>query len=476
MDQDARKGRTVSERLWTVTALISEINSLLEEGFSGIRVEGELTNVSRSARGHVYFSLKDGAASLDCVMWATRAGRLKFEIEDGLAIIATGSLTIYPQRGRFQMVVDTIEPQGIGALQLAFEQLKRRLTDEGLFDVERKRQLPALPSRVGIVTSLSGAALHDMLNVLLRFPHLEVVVAPAAVQGDGAANEIARAVDRLAGSGLVDVVIVGRGGGSLEDLWAFNEEEVARAIAASAVPVISGVGHEVDFTIADFVADVRATTPTQAAEIVVARLEEQSRRLAEAEIALARDLRRRLELSRARLVGLAGSAGLARVPQKVRRLADRLQRADRLPALVLALVRRSAERCERAESILRRLPARVAAGGHARFVAGRRQQLVQLMRGRIVGTRASVAAGERALGHLNPHRVLQRGYSITTVEGDRTPLRDAARVRAGQALWTVLAKGTVRSLVAGTAKGSVRRKVGGSEQISLFDDEISGES
>jgi exodeoxyribonuclease VII large subunit len=466
----------LNDRLWTVAGLISEVNSLLEEGFSDIRVEGELTNVSRSGRGHVYFSIKDETASLDCVMWAARAGRLRFEIEDGLAVIAAGSLTIYPQRGRFQLVVDTIEPQGIGALQLAFEQLKRRLADEGLFDVERKRPMPALPSRVGIVTSLSGAALHDMLKVLLRFPHLEAVVAPTAVQGDGAAAEIARAVDRLAGSALVDLVIVARGGGSLEDLWAFNEEVVARAIAGSPVPVISGVGHEVDFTIADFVADLRATTPTQAAELVVAQLEQQSRRVAEADAGLERDLRRRLALSRSRLAGLAGSAGLARVPQTVRRLAERLHRADRLRSLVLTVVRRSGDRCARAEAILRRLPARVAAGGHARLVAGRRQQLVQLVRGRIVGSRTSIAAGERALGHLNPHRVLQRGYSITTVEGDRTPLRDAARVRPGQALRTVLAKGTVRSLVAGPAPGPARRAARGSKQIPLFEDEVSGES
>jgi len=466
----------VSKRLWTVTDLIREVNSLLEEGFSGIRVEGELTNASRSGRGHLYFSLKDDAASLDCVMWATRAERLKFEVEDGLAVAATGSLTVYPQRGRFQLVVDAIEPQGIGALQLAFEQLKRRLADEGLFDVQRKRPLPALPSRIGIVTSLSGAALHDMLTVLLRFPHLEVVVAPAAVQGEGAADEIADAVDRLAGSGLVDVVIVGRGGGSLEDLWAFNEEVVARAIAASAVPVISGVGHEVDFTIADFVADVRATTPTQAAELVVARLEEQSRRLSDAGIALARDLRRKLELSRARLDGLIGSAGLAQVPHRVRRLAERLQRADRLDSLLKALLRRSADRCEHAEAILRRLPARVAAGGHARVVAGRRQQLVQLMHGRITHRRAAIVAGERALGHLNPRKVLQRGYSITTVEGDQTPLREAARVRAGQALRTLLAKGTVRSVVVAAASKSGRRKAGESRQISMFEDEVSGET
>ena len=235
----------MSGRTWTVSGLIRAVNEVLEQGFSGVRVEGEVTNLKPSGRGHLYFSLKDEAASLDCVMWASRASRLGFEVEDGLAVVTTGSLTVYPQRGRFQLVVDELEPLGLGALQLAFEQLKRRLDAEGLFALERKRPLPALPSRVGIVTSLSGAALHDMLRVLRRFPNLEVIVAPAAVQGSGAAAEIAGAIGRLSRSGLVDVVIVGRGGGSLEDLWAFNEEPVARAIAASPVPVISGVGHAV---------------------------------------------------------------------------------------------------------------------------------------------------------------------------------------------------------------------------------------
>jgi len=461
----------VNERLWTVSDLIREVNNLLEQGFSGIRVEGEITNSSTSGRGHLYFTLKDESASLDCVMWAGKAGRLKFDAEDGLAVTAAGSLTIYPQRGRFQLVVDALEPQGVGALQLAFEQLKKRLAEEGLFDVERKRPLPALPNRIGIVTSPTGAALHDMLKVLTRFPHLEVIVAPAAVQGEGAGAEIARALDRLARSGLVDLVIVGRGGGSLEDLWAFNEEVVARAIAESQVPVISGVGHEVDFTIADFVADVRATTPTQAAEIVVARLEEQTRRLAEFKAIFDRDVRRRLELARTRLAGLAGSSGLARVPQRMRLYAGRLQRADRLPALIRNTLARSCDRCVRAEAILRRVPTRVAAGGHRRVVDGRRQQLAQLIRARIRSRGATVNASERALKHLSPRLVLQRGYSITTLEGDERPLRDAAQVRAGQSLLTTLANGNLRSVVAGSSKERARRKVEPSEQIALFEDE-----
>jgi exodeoxyribonuclease VII large subunit len=460
----------VSETTWTVSALIREVNTLLERGFSNIRVEGEVTNLSRSARGHLYFSLKDEEASLDGVMWASRAARLKYEVEDGLAVIAGGSLTVYPQRGRFQMVVDRLEPVGVGALQLAFEQLKKRLAAEGLFEAERKRPMPALPSRVGIVTSLSAAALHDMLRVLLRYPNLEVVVAPAAVQGDGAGAEIAGALQRLAGSGLVDVVIVGRGGGSLEDLWAFNEEVVARAIAASAVPVISGVGHEVDFTIADFVADLRATTPTQAAELVVSRLELQQDRLGDAGLALRRELNRTLRLSAAELARLAGSSGLARVPNRVRLLRARLDRAERIRQVFARLRERALHRLDRAAGVLRRLPATVAAGGHRRVVESRRQQLEQLLTARLARRRDAVDALERALKHLGPRQVLERGYSITTVVGDQRPLQDPARVRPGAELLTTLARGELRSVVAGSPSRRVRSEREAADQISLFDE------
>ena len=462
--------------MYTVAALIAEVNSLLEQGFSGISVEGELTNVSRSARGHVYFTLKDEAAAIDCVMWATRAQRLKFRLEDGLAVLVRGSLTVYAQRGRFQLVADDVQPQGIGALQLAFEQLKAKLEREGLFAAERKRPMPALPNRVGIVTSASGAALQDMLKVLRRHPHLEVVVAPATVQGEGAASEIAASQARLSRSGRVDLVIVGRGGGSLEDLWAFNEEVVARAIAASAVPVISGVGHEVDFTIADFVADLRAATPTQAAEMVVARLEEQERRLDDARAMLVRDLSRQLQLARTRLAGLAGSSGLARVPQRVRLYRERLRGAARLAPALRRIFEAAGGALDRAVQSLQRLPARIAAGGHRRLLASRSQQLQQLMAARVGRLQSQVASSARALEHLGPTRVLERGYSITTLEGSGSPLKDAARVHGGQTLITRLARGEVRSLVSGaTIAGPRGPRRDPAAQPSLFDEDVSRE-
>jgi exodeoxyribonuclease VII large subunit len=459
----------MSERVYTVAGLIAEINSLLEQGFAGIRVEGEVTNASTSGRGHLYFSLKDDSAAIDCVMWASRARQLKFELEDGLAVLSSGSLTIYPQRGRFQMVVDDLQPQGVGALQLAFEQLKQKLEAEGLFAAERKQPLPALPNRVGIVTSATGAALQDMLKVLRRFPNLEVVVAPSMVQGEGASSEIAASIARLIDAGRVNVIIVGRGGGSLEDLWAFNEEAVARAIAASPVPVISGVGHEVDFTISDFVADIRATTPTQAAEIVVARLEEQLRRLTEARALLLRSVDRKLALARTKLLGLEGSSGLARVPQRVRLVRERLRRARRLGPALRRVFTTATAHLEHAARSLERLPARLAAGGHQQLLSSREEQLALLMKARMAGVRARIDAGERALSHLGPRKVLERGYSITSIEGSTQPLRDAASVRSGQTLITRLARGEICSLVGGAAVSTSSKPPPENRQSSLFE-------
>ncbi|HSN54910.1 MAG TPA: exodeoxyribonuclease VII large subunit [Candidatus Sulfomarinibacteraceae bacterium] len=460
----------MTERVFSPSALIAEVNALLEQGFSGIEVEGEITNASASGRGHLYFCLKDDRAQLDAVMWSSRARALRFELEDGLAVRARGSLTIYPQRGRFQLVVDALEPQGIGALQLAFEQLKRRLDAEGLFAAERKRPLPALPNRVGIVTSATGAALQDMLRVLGRVAHLEVVVAPATVQGAGAAAEIADAIGRLGASGLVEVVIVGRGGGSLEDLWAFNEEAVARAIAACPVPVISAVGHEVDFTIADFVADIRAATPTQAAELVASRIDEQVRRLDAADAALGRDIRRLLTLARAELRGLEGSRGLAGFPQRVASLRARFDRARRLGPALRRLVESTRNRLVRAEGILARLPGRLAAGGHRRLVASRWEQMAQLIRARLARAAGALEGKERALVNLSPRRVLERGYSITTVKGSSRPIRDPAEVRTGQVLLTRLARGELRSLVADGPPPRRPKATVADRQPSLFSD------
>src|SRR5437667_2416362 len=254
----------------TVSELTRRLQEVLEDRFPAVWVEGEISNFRLYGSGHAYFTLKDAEAQLRCVLFRNRGRRIKFEPADGLHVMAFGSVEVYAQRGEYQLVVELLEPKGLGALQLAFEQLKERLGREGLFDPARKRQLPRFPRKIGIVTSPSGAALHDMLRVIgRRFGEIHVVVAPAKVQGDGAAQEIAQGVRELNALGGVDVIIVGRGGGSLEDLWAFNDEMLARTIVASKIPVISGVGHAVDYTIADFVADVRAATPSPAAARVV---------------------------------------------------------------------------------------------------------------------------------------------------------------------------------------------------------------
>ena len=241
----------------------------LESRFADVRVEGEVSGLKRSGPGHLYFSLKDAEAALDCVLFSREASRLKFTIEEGMAVRCRGRLTLYEARGKFQMSVIEVEPTGAGALALAFEQLKQRLGAEGLFDPARKRPLPFLPRRLGVVTSASGAVIRDIVRVAHRRAALPILLSPTPVQGDGAALAIAAAIRRLEAVADVDVIIVARGGGSLEDLWAFNEEPVARAIVACRVPVISAVGHETDFTIADFVADVRAATPSAAAALAV---------------------------------------------------------------------------------------------------------------------------------------------------------------------------------------------------------------
>ena len=267
--------RSPERKIYTVSQLTAGIRALLESEFGEVWVEGEISNCRVWNTGHMYFTLKDDAAQLKGVMFRTALRYLRFKPEDGLRVVARGRLGVYEPKGEYQIVCEHMEPQGLGALQLAFEQLKKRLQADGLFDAARKRPLPSLPRRIGIVTSLDGAALRDILKVLRRrAPNASVLIRPARVQGEGAADDIARALRAMARVKDVDVVILGRGGGSAEDLWAFNEETVARAIAAFPVPVVSAVGHEVDFTIADFVADLRAPTPSAAAEMVVAANEE----------------------------------------------------------------------------------------------------------------------------------------------------------------------------------------------------------
>src|SRR3989475_5055657 len=269
-----------SRRVLTVTELTVRVRDLLESEFFEIWVEGELSNCRLWNTGHLYFPLKDSAAQVHAVIFRSALRYLKFKPADGLRVVARGRISVYEPKGEYQLVCEHMEPQGLGALQLAFDQLKKRLQDEGLFDTGRKRPLPALPRKIGIVTSLDGAAIRDIIKVLgRRYANAHIVIRPARVQGDGAAVEIAQGIRAIGRVAAVDVVIVGRGGGSIEDLWAFNEEIVARAIARCPVPVISAVGHETDVTIADFVADLRAPTPSAAAEVGVRRHDEFCRRL-----------------------------------------------------------------------------------------------------------------------------------------------------------------------------------------------------
>ncbi len=289
-------------KVFSVTELTRLIRFTLEEKFSSVWVEGEISNFIHHGSGHMYFSLKDSEASLQAVMFRRDNQRLRFKPEDGLKVLARGRVSVYPQRGQYQLLVDYLEPKGLGDLQLAFEQLKRKLEKEGFFDLARKKPIPFLPRRIGVITSLTGAVIRDMLHVLdRRFPSFHFIIYPVQVQGDRAKHEIAKALDDMNEYRQVDVLVLARGGGSLEDLWPFNEEMVARAIFRSRIPVISAVGHEVDYTIADFVADLRAPTPSAAAEILFPRREDLKAQIEDQRRRLNESIQRQLEFGQQEL-------------------------------------------------------------------------------------------------------------------------------------------------------------------------------
>ena len=315
---------TPPKRILTVSELTGLLRTSIEEQFSDVWLEGELSNLRAPGSGHVYCTLKDKTSQIRAVLFRSSAVRLRFVLQEGLQVLVRGRLTVYEPRGEYQIVLDTVEPKGVGALQLAFEQLKARLAAEGLFDQERKKPIPAFPRTVGVVTSLTGAAIRDILSVLRRrWPTLHILIAPVQVQGESAGHQIAEALTALNDLGSVDVIIVGRGGGSLEDLWSFNEEIVVRAIAASHVPVVSAVGHEIDVTLADFVADLRAPTPSAAAEAVVPVLAEIVERMRELKVRLGQVMLRHCAFERQRL-----NAGIRGVTDVRLRLQDAAQRAD----------------------------------------------------------------------------------------------------------------------------------------------------
>ena len=430
-------------RVFTVSALTRAVKDTLEGSFGGLWVEGEISNLRIHTSGHVYFTLKDEEAQVRAVLFRSRVRRVRFEPADGLHVLAFGRLDVYAVRGEYQLVCEVLEPKGLGALQLAFEQMKARLAAEGLFDAGRKRPLPALPRRVGLVTSPTGAAVRDFLRVVTRrFAGLQVLVCPVRVQGETAAGEIAQALGTLNRRGDLDVIVLARGGGSLEDLWAFNEEAVARAIAASKIPVISAVGHETDVTIADFVADLRAPTPSAAAELVVREKAELVRQVA----TLGTRLRRAMGQRTGRVADRLADIRRRRVlTDPGRPLRDWARRVDDLGArLSRAMARhaaRSRERLDRAARALRPALLRGPVRHRRQLAAQLGGRLERALRGETARRRRATEALAAQLDSLSPLACLARGYAIalspagevvTRADQVRVGERLAVRLRAGR--------------------------------------------
>lgn len=384
----------------TVTQLTRQVKDLLEGAFPEIWVAGEVSNLTAPQSGHIYFTLKDQQSQVRAVLFRSSQRNLKFTLQHGMEVVCRGRVSVYELRGEYQFIVEYVEPKGVGALQKAFEELKAKLEREGLFDLGRKRPLPLLPRRIGIVTSPTGAAIRDILRVIRRrHPRMELLLYPVPVQGPEAAPAIVEAIQALNRGKLADVLIVGRGGGSLEDLWAFNEEAVVRAIAASRIPVISAVGHETDYTIADFTADLRAPTPSAAAEMVVESEEHLRETIGSLESRMVLAMRQQLDAIRSTVRHARRLLGDPR-----RRLTQASQRVDELSR-------------------------RLGIG----------------LRHHVRRDRARLEALAGALDHLNPLAILSRGYSITRKHPSGAIVKDAAEVAAGDLLITKLSSGEVLS-------------------------------
>jgi exodeoxyribonuclease VII large subunit len=445
-------------KVLSVTELTWQIKRLLEKQVGEIWVTGEVTNLRSQSSGHIYFTLKDAGAQLSCVLFRGEAQVDRSLLQDGRKVNLQGDVTVYEARGQYQLRVTKVELQGIGALQAAFEKLKQKLKAEGLFAPERKRPLPRYPQRLGLVTSPTGAAIRDVLHVVeRRNPALEIILAPCRVQGEGAAEEIAAAIRLLnefnaaqLATGnrqlALDLILITRGGGSLEDLWAFNEEVVARAIFDSALPVVSAVGHEIDFTISDFVADVRAATPSAAAEIITEGVFASGQFLSEAAPRLSQLARQQIEDK---------SYGLAQVAQRLarvhprRRLNDWLQRLDDAQTSLLRCVKQGARRqrltWQNLSERLGRVRPALVLKQKSEACAQVARRLHGLMRQQLETRRAGLSALEARLRVLGPEQVLARGYSITTDAATGKVLREARQVEAGQRLKTRLKAGHVVS-------------------------------
>jgi exodeoxyribonuclease VII large subunit len=428
-------------RVLTVSELNAAIKDVLDGEFNNVRVAGEISGLKLAASGHYYFTLKERESQIKAVAFRSAHRYWKVKPQDGMAVMVRGRIDVYEARGEYQLLVEMLEPQGLGALQVAFEQLKKKLAAEGLFDAERKRPLPRFPRRIGIVTSQRGAAIADMVQILSRrFPGLHIRLYPALVQGEGSVEEVCRAIEYFSRTKWPDVLIVGRGGGSLEDLWTFNEERVARAIADCTVPVVSAVGHETDVTIADFVADLRAPTPSAAAELIVSTREEVAERVEAASGRAVQFLRYRLAMLGRRL----HQQGIDRAQSLLsRRIGRGQQRIDEQSYRLKELLRGVMDSRERSR---RSLEARLARFDMRPRLATDRRRLdaahtlgVQLMRARLVRDRSVLERLSAQLGQLSPLKILERGYAI--VSNEQVIEKDAAAASPGSDIHVRFGKG-----------------------------------
>ena len=433
-------------RLFTVGELNALIRGMLMEEFDDVWVAGEISGCRQASSGHYYFTLKDQESQLKCACFRNTARYLKFKPRDGVAVLARGHIDVYEARGEYQMLVEALEPQGYGALQFAFEQLKKKLAAEGLFEAGRKRALPTLARRIGIVTSADGAAVRDILHILeRRFPGLHIRIYPALVQGEGSVEAVCRGIRWFSDSGWPEVVIVTRGGGSLEDLWTFNEEAVARAIARSSVPVVSAVGHETDFTIADFVADLRAPTPSAAAELVVRTREELLERVSAARGKLQQWMRYRVTWSARRL----HERGIERAASALQlAIGRRFQRLDDLDYRVRDTFRASFEKRRRRvaelEASVRRHDIRLRFAGARRRLERAADGARQAIRLRLSRANARLAPLNAHLSQLSPLKILDRGYAIVENEA-REIVKSPSQAPSGSVIDVRLAEGRLRA-------------------------------
>ena len=440
-----------TRRIFTVRDLVSAIRTQLEREYTDVWVEGEISNYRPAESGHLYFTLKDDTSQLRIVMWRTQARLMRFKPENGMQVIARGRITLYDQRGELQLSADYLEPKGAGALQVAFEQLKAKLAAEGLFERDRKKPIPRLPRRIGIITSPRGAALHDMLNVLRRrHESVGVLIFPAQVQGDSAPAEVASGLKYFNKAKNVDVIVLARGGGSLEDLAAFNNEALARIIAASGIPVISAVGHETDFTIADFVADLRAPTPSAAAELVI-----ESKRLLEEQVEtlrrrLARASRYQLQQLKLRLTELAQHGAFARMREAIRR---REQRVDdlvyRLAQSERKLIQSRLRRLEGASTRLRHLDLRLRLNYFHKQLDTHTTAMNVAMQNGLLRRRARLDHLAAQLQALSPTNILERGYALV-FDANGNLVKDVAQVKSNAEITAQVAKGKIRAKVTRT--------------------------